>query len=279
MTDKQFFSIFVLKNCFTQFTGTNYPRELIPLIMKSVIDACFVLEIKKSQTDVFKNIFSMMNDLIKHCCIKVIREKGLYLSVLTPNRGKLITFNLTNFDTCYCEKSEFFMGIKVKEFNKQLNLLDSSHSIILYICNDASSILRIYSGSKEIKYSLRDEYMGPTIPEEKLTFAYSFSIPEEKLTFTFSFSMTYGEFNTLYDKLNNVSKFFTIDSNGIQSCDRYSINQSTFKLKSLSVLRKYKELCSNIIIKGKENFMLGIQMQVGSVGNLCLYITPEEPIY
>ena len=257
MADKLIFSILVLKNCFTQFIGTNYPRELVTLIMKPMIDACFILKVNTSQTEAFKNVFSIMNDLIEHCCIKIIRQKGLYMSQTTTLNDKIIKFDLTNFDTCYCEESELYMGIDVGELNKQLNLLDSSHSIILYIRNDSKNILRIWSGLKEIEYSLHNAIKDPFIP---------------KAEFKYSFTMNHEEFNTLYDKLNKISKFFTIDSNGIRSCDRYLMGRPTFELKSLLIVRQYKKLCSNITIRGGETFLLLIQMKAGSLGTMYFYI-------
>ena len=253
------FSIFVLRE---YFTGTNYPRELILLIMQHIINERNILEIKISQVKIFKNVFSMIGDLVSECYIRV-SHRVFRISEITSGRDKLIKLYLTNFDILYCEESKLYMGINLKEFNNQLiSINDTDCPITLCIRNDTKHILRICSDSTEIKHILHER-------------SFQFLLTQ-KTEFENRISMNYKEFDALYERLNKISEFFTIDSNGIRSCDSDSTKQQSFELKSLLVLRPHKELCANIIIWERNNFPLVIQISVGTLGKLFYYISPLQ---
>ena len=253
------FSIFVLRE---YFTGTNYPRELILLIMQHIINERNILEIKISQVKIFKNVFSMMGDIIYECCIRV-SHRSFRISEISAGSDKLIKLRLTNFDILYCEESELYMGINLEEFNNQLiSINDTNCPITLCIRNDTKYILRICSDSKEMKHILHE-----------CSFKYTL-LP--KIIFEHKCVMNYEEFDILCEKLNKISKFFTIDSNGIRSCDSDSTKQQSFELKSLLVLRPHKELCASIIIREKKDFPLVIRISVGTLGTLLYFISPLQ---
>ena len=251
------FSIFVLRE---YFTGTNYPRELILLIMKLVIDTRNILEIKTCQVKILKELFGMMSDIISEYYIH-INKAIFYMAEMTSDKNRLIKLCLTKFDLFYCEESILYLGINMKELNNQMVSIDNTvHSITLCIRNDTRHILRICSDSKEIKHILH-----------KRSFGYE-SMPN--VQFEHTFSMNYTKFDALCERLNKSSEFVTIDSNGIRSCDGDPTRQQSFELKSLLVLRPYRELCANINIWERNNFPLVIQIQIGTLGKLFYYISP-----
>lgn len=242
------FSIFILRELFVQFSGINYPHELIPLIMQPIIDTRNIVEIKTSQVKILKELFGMMSDLVSECCVK-INQTMLYMSQTPSDKNGSIKFCLSNFDIFYCEEPVLYMGVNVRELNNQLGSINNmSHSVTLCIRNDTRHILRVCSDLKEIKHTLHYVYN------------YTCYMRIEKPKFEYEFSMNYKEFDMLCEELNKSSEFFTINSNGLQSCDGDPTKQLSFELESLFIVRPYKELCENITVVKKENFPLVIRL-------------------
>ena len=262
-----YFLIFVLKEFFVRFVGINYPYELVPFIMKPIIETRTILKVKTCQVKMLREMLGLtMPEFNTNNCIKFDRDRS-NMSLVTPN--KLFEFYLTKCDMFYCEESELY--IEMKGLYNKLFLVDNniSRSITFCIRNDTRHILRICLDSKETVHILR-EYPPAYIP-----------VP--KVKFTYGITMNYEEFCEFVSKMDGKWNYFMINSNGIKPCHHNPTKQRSFDTMSLILLRAYvniimrnKEHSSIVILQGDDIGSLVIQIKIDDSGKILCYLPPDD---
>src|SRR5579863_7905628 len=261
MNKQLIFMIFALKEYHLNFFGVHYPKEIISLIMGPILSSN-VFEIKTSRAGVFKNVLRIIKYYISECWIQIIPQKGFRIIQLSDDKDDWVELNLTNFETFHCDEMNFCMKIRnVCQLSSMFNKLCDDDSLILKIRNDTLHILRLCSGPFVGEYFLDDNVVVPP----RIS-------PRPKMNFENEFYMDCSELHLLHTYPN----YFVIGSNGIQGYDNSMPKQQVFETCHLYRLKPCQSLCENINIYKKNDYPLLIEIDVSTLGKLCIFISPVD---